>query len=91
MNDNKTRSGIGFTGALQVAFIVLKLCKVIDWSWLWVLSPIWISMAILLVCIIIATFIVIGEKKEEKKYWDDRLKRRGLLKDDTPDKETKDV
>ena len=91
MNDNKTRSGISFTGALQVAFIVLKLCKVIDWSWLWVLSPIWISVAFLFVCIIIATFIVIGEKKEEKKYWEDELKRRGLLKDDATDKETKDV
>lgn len=28
-------------GNLTVAFIVLKLCKVIDWSWWWVLSPFW--------------------------------------------------
>lgn len=27
------KGGIGFTGALQIAFIVLKLCKVINWSW----------------------------------------------------------
>lgn len=91
MNDNKTRSGIGFTGTLQIAFIVLKLCGIINWSWLWVLSPTWISVALLFVCIIIAIFIVIGEKKKEKKYWEDRLKRRGLLKDDAPDKEIKDV
>lgn len=27
------RTGIGFMGALQLIFIVLKLCKVIEWSW----------------------------------------------------------
>jgi hypothetical protein len=25
-----------------VVFIILKLCKVIDWSWFWVFSPLWI-------------------------------------------------
>ena len=45
--------GIGFTGLLTVAFIVLKLTKVIDWSWWWVLSPVWVSV-ILLVLMVIA-------------------------------------
>ena len=49
-------SGIGFTGVLQVAFIVLKLCGVIDWSWFWVLSPIWIDIALLIIVFIIAIF-----------------------------------
>lgn len=45
MNSAKaTAKGIGFTGVLTVAFIVMKLCGVIKWSWLWVLSPIWISI-----------------------------------------------
>jgi hypothetical protein len=35
--------GVGFVGALTIAFIVLKLCGVIAWSWWWVLSPAWIS------------------------------------------------
>ena len=36
---------------LTSIFIILKLVGVIDWSWLWVLSPIWISILIaLLVC-----------------------------------------
>ncbi len=30
-------------GLLLVAFIVLKLVGVIDWSWWWVLSPLWIG------------------------------------------------
>lgn len=43
---------VGFAGLLTVAFIVLKLCKVIDWSWIWVVSPIWISALIGLIFIV---------------------------------------
>lgn len=48
--------GIGFTGLLALLFIGLKLGNVITWSWLWVLSPIWIpfSLAILLTVLIVA-------------------------------------
>lgn len=54
MNDNSnSRTGIGFTGLLQLLFITLKLVGVIDWSWLWVLSPIWISLVIVVICLII--------------------------------------
>lgn len=60
--DNKGGAGasLGFTGALQIAFIVLKLCHKIEWSWLWVLAPTWISTGIVLlifgIIIIIALF-----------------------------------
>jgi hypothetical protein len=52
MNSNKSSSGLGCTGVLTIIFVVLKLTNLISWSWLWVLSPIWIS--ILLVGLIIA-------------------------------------
>lgn len=48
-------AGIGVNGLLQVAFIVLKLCKVIEWSWWWVLAPTWAS--ILLVVILVLAYI----------------------------------
>lgn len=51
-----TKSGIGFPGLLTIAFIVLKLCGVISWSWLWVLAPLWISFGLGL---IIFLFILI--------------------------------
>lgn len=62
MSDNNARatasaSGIGFTGLLTIAFIVLKLCHVIDWSWWWVLSPIWISVAIVITIIVLMLLI----------------------------------
>lgn len=43
MASQTTQTGIGFSGLLTIAFIVLKLVGVIDWPWLWVLSPIWIT------------------------------------------------
>ena len=46
-NKNNTTTGISFTGLLTIVFIVLKLVKVIDWSWWWVLSPIWISIGVI--------------------------------------------
>lgn len=59
MDDNKKTStgGIGFCGLLTIAFIVLKLCHVIEWSWWWVLSPIWIEIAVALVLLLIAAII----------------------------------
>jgi hypothetical protein len=38
--------GISFAGLLTIVFIVLKLCHVIAWSWLWVLAPMWIGVAL---------------------------------------------
>lgn len=37
-------NGLTLADVLLVVFIILKLCGVINWSWWWVLSPIWISM-----------------------------------------------
>ena len=37
------QGGIGFVGLLTIVFIVLKLTNYIDWSWWWVLSPVWIA------------------------------------------------
>lgn len=53
MKPERVRGGIGFTGLLTIAFIVLKLTKVISWSWLWVLSPLWISVALWVVLLIL--------------------------------------
>ena len=48
MSDNKevTVKTIGFPSLLLLSFIILKLCNVITWSWWWVLSPVWLPIAI---------------------------------------------
>lgn len=55
---DSSSGGIGFVGLLTITFIVLKLTGVIAWSWLWVLSPIWI--AALVVAAILAVVLVIA-------------------------------
>lgn len=58
--DNKSTAatgGIGFTGLLTIVFIVLKLIGVINWSWIWVLSPIWISIFLTIILIISVAFM----------------------------------
>lgn len=59
MKENKTtvNGGIGFTGLLQVAFIVLKLIGIINWSWVWVLSPTWISIILVVLVIMVAIIV----------------------------------
>ena len=57
MSQNNSSSGIGFSGLLVIVFIMLKLTNVIDWSWWWVLSPIWISLIIILVALFISLII----------------------------------
>lgn len=50
------KGGASFAELLQLVFIVLKLCNVINWSWFWVLSPTLIPL-ILLTIIMIVYFI----------------------------------
>ena len=58
--------GISFLGALTLLFIGLKLGNVIDWNWIWVLSPLWIPIALLaaifLLVIIVAILVGIFKK-----------------------------
>lgn len=58
-NKNASSGGIGFCGLLTIAFIILRLCKVIAWSWLWVLAPIWIPIALVLAIFLIAVIITV--------------------------------
>lgn len=58
----------GFADVLAIVFIVLKLCKLIDWSWVWVLSPLWISAALTLVlCIVLLILHTIQNKRMERQ------------------------
>ena len=55
MSESKTvnTGGIGFTGLLAIVFITLKLTNYIDWSWWWVLAPIWMPLALAILLIIV--------------------------------------
>lgn len=60
MKNNKSNNvsgGMGVTGALGVAFVVLKLLDIIEWSWLWVLSPFWLPLVLGVVMLVISIIL----------------------------------
>ncbi len=62
-SSSNTSGGTGFAGLLTIAFIVLKLTGFIDWSWWWVLSPIWIMLLIIgLLLFVVAVLAVMSER-----------------------------
>ena len=67
MEDKNHSCGVGFLGLLALIFITLKITGFINWSWLWVLAPIWgvPALAVVLILVIIIT-AVIKRKKEGK-------------------------
>lgn len=56
--------GITFASLLLLLFIGLKLGNVIDWSWIWVLSPIWIPYAMIIIGAFILTCVTKMKKEE---------------------------
>lgn len=72
MKNNESKGatgGIGFVGLLTIVFITLKLLGKITWSWVWVLSPIWISASIYVAIIIIALIAAVISSHRIQKRW----------------------
>jgi hypothetical protein len=64
MSDTSKTYNIGFLNTLTIVFVVLKLCKVITWSWWLVLAPTWIPWAALgiILFIVFAVTLFVEEK-----------------------------
>lgn len=58
MKDKGISYGLILAILLTVAFVVLRLLKVISWSWWWVVSPLWIYFAISVIMLIVVAVIV---------------------------------
>lgn len=59
---SSSSSGVGFFGLLAIVFITLKLLGIINWSWWWVLAPIWIPIAFVLVVLAIIGLVMMIKK-----------------------------
>ena len=57
---SSSSGGIGFVGLLTILFVALKLLGHIEWSWWWVLSPIWISTSVGIVLIVALIAIAVA-------------------------------
>ena len=65
MEDNNSLINIDSIDFITIVFVVLKLTEVIDWSWWWVLSPILISFALVIIVLIIALIISLVNKLKD--------------------------
>lgn len=60
MSNNNSSGGMGIVGVLTIIFVVLKLTgvgAVAAWSWVWVLSPLWIGSIVWLILVGIAAIL----------------------------------
>ena len=65
---SSSSSGIGFFGLLELVFIVLKLCGIIHWSWIWVFMPTLLPIIlVLVVCLVLVLRCCILHLFENKK------------------------
>ena len=58
---NESNGSNGALSILLIAFVILKLCHVIDWSWWWILSPLWIPFILLIIIIILIYYFTKDE------------------------------
>jgi len=58
MNARQSTGGISFAALLGTVFLVLKLCNVITWSWLWVTAPFWLPLAVAAVLYVIGKILI---------------------------------
>ena len=65
---NKTTTGVGagtiFIILLQLAFIILKLCGVITWSWVLVLMPLLVSAVLMFIALVLLVILIIWGDKD---------------------------
>lgn len=74
MKDKTSNGGISFFGLLTIVFITLKLIGTIDWSWWWVLSPLWIPIALVfLILLIQLTIAALGSASDKDKDDDEEI------------------
>lgn len=53
----QSNGGVTLVELIGVVFIVLKLCKVINWPWIWVLAPLWGGFIFIILIIILITWL----------------------------------
>jgi len=70
-NKNNSSGGSGIVGLLTILFIGLKLSNIITWTWLWVLSPLWI-----LTLLVVVVYVVIVIVRQLIYYEDNRISKK---------------
>ena len=66
-NNNSNNNGMSTSTVLTLIFVTLKLCNVIDWSWWWILSPIWITAGVAILALIVIAVWEMSDAKEKAR------------------------
>lgn len=64
---NSVSSELGIGGVLQIVFIVLKCCGLIDWPWVVVLIPLWIDLSLAAVWLFVGITILLINNNRLRK------------------------
>lgn len=67
VQETKPQGGLGLFGVVQVVLLVLKLCGLINWSWWCVLIPLWISLGIFVIALLV--IVAAGLWSNRKSGW----------------------
>ena len=54
------QTDISLSIILFIVFLILKLTNVIDWSWWWITSPLWIGAILAIIALVI--FLITANK-----------------------------
>lgn len=58
-NNNAPKKGLGISSVLTLIFVVLKLAGLIEWSWVWVLSPLWIAFTVWFIVLALVFLVIL--------------------------------
>jgi len=66
---------MGVLTALTLIFVVLKLCGVVAWPWLWVISPVILELCFFILTIVLGTAFVAKVGSHKPPVWKQGVKR----------------
>lgn len=66
MTSHENKYHVKLGDVVQTVFIILKLCRLIDWSWWAVLTPFWVSIGFTAVQVIILGIVHMVKRSEQQ-------------------------
>lgn len=64
---NKELISLSPIWVLFFIFLILKLCHVVEWSWWWITAPLWGSIALCVLVVLICSLLYIRKNKKTRR------------------------
>lgn len=66
MEDKIYYSGLTAGGLLQAMLICLKAANLTTWSWWWIFAPLWVSLALVIISLLLVAYMLYAHKPKEE-------------------------